>query len=206
MEGRSRRSVPSLPAIKPDRLKAAKVLVEKAVKVKHCYKPNSHFTTSIYSVNFRSDCDASRLPFSAEESVFSAGALPCDPRCLMGQRVGGVSSAPSGPESTSLPWWWGGGWRWGRRRGWFSWWDKEFYQKGKLFISCSCDSHLQCYFFINTKSHKYMAFILSKRKWTNKTCVAVKAERAGVDVRAYVTGAVDPHTWWMMSVYHITGL
>lgn len=33
VEGRLRRSVPSLPAIKPDRLKTAKTLVEKAVKV-----------------------------------------------------------------------------------------------------------------------------------------------------------------------------
>lgn len=58
--------------------------------------------------------------FSAEESVFSAGTVPCDPCRLVGQRVGGTSCPPSGPESQSLPWQQGGRWWW---QCWGYWWE-----------------------------------------------------------------------------------
>lgn len=115
--GKLRRSLPTLPAIKLDRLKTAKSLAEKAVKVT-IVKFLWHFCCASYYLFIYFNL---RSTYLDEESIFHTWTLPCDSRCFMGQRLGWTPLSQSGPESHA-----------GRRRQQWRhqrWWDHRNLEK-----------------------------------------------------------------------------
>lgn len=86
--------MPRLPPINAERMRMAKALVEKAVKVTIIvsFYPSANYSDSQY------------LSVLAEEGLHGGRTLSCDTRRVEGQGLGGTAFVIHGTESPSLPW------------------------------------------------------------------------------------------------------
>lgn len=88
--------MPRLPPINAERMRVAKALVEKAVKVTIIVRPIFYPSANC--------SDFHHLSVLAEEGLHGGRTLSCDTRRVEGQGLGGTAFVIHCTESPALPW------------------------------------------------------------------------------------------------------
>lgn len=131
VEGKVRCNYLNQPLINGDRLRTAKTLVDKAIKVR-LIKSQRIFIdvvhgitakdlksliimTMIFQWTHTDDCDDSAV---GKESVLCAWPISCNPRRPTCKRMGGAATTTALFPTTPSTW----SWNWSHRWGWQQWW------------------------------------------------------------------------------------